>query len=669
MLQRGPVRYGRIWRNLPLQVKAAVYLSAPLPLVALVAAILSLLGIRQLHYLFIPGLALEFLAAAWLIESLLGTLRNLERTIDRMEKGELIPEIPNHSWELNSLGRKVESLAEVLKEQRLAAGTAVEEIASMFEHSPVAYVETDAGGTVLSMNHAAAALLGQPIEALYGTPLSALWGGETETEDPTNADSVDRLYTRPDGTRMQLSIRRERCTGPGTRHSIVDSTQNLLASEKTAQCERDLKRKDEEVAQAVARAADAVEARRRFLSSLSDELRVPLNGIIGFAELMMDAKVGPVSTEQRECLGDMLSSARHLLRLLTDLLDLARVETNAPGGNRREAVNIEAVIQEVRFVMTVLSAQRRNVQIAVEVDSSCREATVDAARLRQVIQYFLSHAVRVSSKGGTITVRATPQGKTALRLAVELCRAARHERQADDTDLHAAGDDDDLLAAKQLVEEQGGRLGVHNTHGRSATLFAILPTAPGVEIPKEPVVHFVEGTPPEEHDEATPRAVSMVVSSIGSSDGIRTLVHQPGNPEYLHKSLESAGVVKDDGRKSVLVVGKTFGTVQDMLTAMSDVGYRPVCLRDVASILPAATREEPAAVMLDLSDSGLEEFESVEQAVRSVGLGMPVIGLLDRELTAADSAQLQHRIPGVLQREGSARQQTMPLNAIRKLTA
>lgn len=60
---------------------------------------------------------------------------------------------------------------------------------------------------------------------------------------------------------------------------------------------------------------------------MSHELRTPLNGIIGFAELMVDGKVGPVSDTHREFLDDILTSARHLLQLINDVLDLAKVES------------------------------------------------------------------------------------------------------------------------------------------------------------------------------------------------------------------------------------------------------------------------------------------------------------------------------------------------------
>jgi signal transduction histidine kinase len=672
MLHGGQVRYGRIWRNLPLQAKAAICLSAPLPIAAVIAALLSLLGVRQVQYLLIPGLALEFLAAAWLVENLLSAIRGLERAVDRMAQGEAIPEIPAHSWEVNGLGRKVESLAGILREQRLVAGAAGDRMARAFDDAPAACVEADSDGVVRRVNRAAAKLLRQGAHELCGKPAPAVWGENAGEGGVTDADSLEKEYHRPDGTRMLLSIQREYQGDGGAvegiRYFLLDSTPRLLAQETMAQCERDLRIKDEEVARAAARAADADQARQRFLSNMSDELRVPLNGIIGFAELMIDAKVGTVSLEQRECLGDILSSARHLLRVLSDLLDLATTESGGLPEVRREIVNIEAVIQEVRFVTTVLAAQRHNVQIAVEVDPAVREAPVDAARFRQVVQNYLSAAVKLSPQGGSITVRAAPQGKIALRLEVEHSRAARHDQARGEVDPWHAADDAGLALAKQLVEEQGGRAGVHSAPGRGARLFAVLPTVPGVELPRD-AVQVAESAAPESCEDAPPRPVAVIVSSIAPVNGVWTFLHPPGDPECLHKSLESAGVSRD-GERAVLVVGRSLATLQSMLVALADLGYRPVCLRDVGSVLPAAAQEEPAAVVLDLSASGLEEFDFVEKAVRSVGLAMPVIGLLDRELTAADSAHLQCRALGVAPpRDGSARIQPTPLAAVRKMTA
>src|SRR5438445_9397256 len=74
------------------------------------------------------------------------------------------------------------------------------------------------------------------------------------------------------------------------------------------------------------RLQEASRLKSEFLANMSHELRTPLNGIIGFAELMHDGKAGPVSAEHKEYLGDILTSAHHLLQLINDVLDLSKVE-------------------------------------------------------------------------------------------------------------------------------------------------------------------------------------------------------------------------------------------------------------------------------------------------------------------------------------------------------
>ena len=89
---------------------------------------------------------------------------------------------------------------------------------------------------------------------------------------------------------------------------------------------------------------------------MSHELRTPLNAIIGFTELMYLGKVGPVSADHKEYLGDILTSSRHLLQLINDILDLAKVESGKMEFHP-EKINFNKVIEEVCDILRTLIAK------------------------------------------------------------------------------------------------------------------------------------------------------------------------------------------------------------------------------------------------------------------------------------------------------------------------
>src|ERR1700690_4657670 len=103
---------------------------------------------------------------------------------------------------------------------------------------------------------------------------------------------------------------------------------------------------------------EANRLKSEFLANMSHELRTPLNAIIGFAELMYKGKVGPVAAEHREYLGDILTSSQHLLQLINDVLDLAKVESGKMDV-RPATVDLGRLVGEVRDILRGLAANKR----------------------------------------------------------------------------------------------------------------------------------------------------------------------------------------------------------------------------------------------------------------------------------------------------------------------
>jgi signal transduction histidine kinase len=243
----------------------------------------------------------------------------------------------------------------------------------------------------------------------------------------------------------------------------------------------ELGNKNEQLARALAAAHSATEAKSRFLAGISHELRTPLNGIIGFSEIMHDGKVGPVSTEHREFLGDILTSARHLLRLINDILDLSKVEAGKMEFHA-ERRSIDGLVQEVRDVVRPL-ADRKNIALTTEVPNGLT-AMLDAARFKQVLYNYLSNAVKFTPPGGRVSLRVTVDGPR-FRLEVEdtgigieqqeMARLFQEFQQLPNSRTADQGTGLGLALTRHIVEAQGGQVAVRSEPGRGSVFSAVLP--------------------------------------------------------------------------------------------------------------------------------------------------------------------------------------------------
>jgi signal transduction histidine kinase/ActR/RegA family two-component response regulator len=141
-----------------------------------------------------------------------------------------------------------------------------------------------------------------------------------------------------------------------------------------------------------------------FLASMSHELRTPLNAVIGFSEVLLERMFGDLNERQEEYLGDILSSGKHLLALLNEILDLSKVEA---GRMELElsVFPIGRVIEQALALVRERAALHR-ITLAVEIDPTLGVVESDERRLKQVLLNLLSNAVKFTPEGGHIAVRA-----------------------------------------------------------------------------------------------------------------------------------------------------------------------------------------------------------------------------------------------------------------------
>jgi signal transduction histidine kinase len=232
------------------------------------------------------------------------------------------------------------------------------------------------------------------------------------------------------------------------------------------------------------RIESASRLKSQFLANMSHELRTPLNTIIGFSDVMHRGLTGAMSDQQREFLGDILASSKHLLQLINDVLDLAKVEAGklefAP-----EPVEIAPLVREVLDTLRGLAASKRlrmNATIHAEVST----VMIDPARVKQILYNYISNAIKFTPEDGAIEISVSRQDLDLFRIdvtdtgggipAADLGKLFVDFQQLDASSAKKhQGTGLGLALTKRLTEAQGGWVDVCSVVGEGSTFSAILP--------------------------------------------------------------------------------------------------------------------------------------------------------------------------------------------------
>jgi signal transduction histidine kinase len=162
------------------------------------------------------------------------------------------------------------------------------------------------------------------------------------------------------------------------------------------------KKQREEVLRAKQRAESASKAKSEFLANMSHELRTPLNHIMGFTELIAGRNVGEINAVQEEYLNDVISSSRHLLSLINDILDLAKVEAGKMA-LERSPVKIRDLLAG-SLIMVKERALKHGIRLSLEADGFPEIIQVDERKIKQVVYNLISNAMKFTPNGGEIRV-------------------------------------------------------------------------------------------------------------------------------------------------------------------------------------------------------------------------------------------------------------------------
>jgi PAS domain S-box-containing protein len=290
-----------------------------------------------------------------------------------------------------------------------------DELKSVLDTATDGVLVLDRAGRVLSANRSAEALFGYEATEIAELSFGDLFAPESRR---SVLDYLDRLANGAgvlDTGREAIGLVRQGGLVP-----LYFTMGRIADGEKFCAVMRDItawKRTEEELINAKQQAEKASTAKSEFLAKISHEIRTPLNAIIGFSEVMMDERFGPVGNERyRQYLKDIHTSGGHLISLLNDLLDLSKIEAG-----KLEltfvSVNLNDLLQQCVAIMQQ-QANRERVIIRTSLPPNLPQIVADARSVRQIALNLLSNSIKFTGAGGQVIVSAALNDEHEIVLRV-----------------------------------------------------------------------------------------------------------------------------------------------------------------------------------------------------------------------------------------------------------
>jgi PAS domain S-box-containing protein len=348
---------------------------------------------------------------------------------------------------------------------------------SLIESNMDAIMTTDPSGIITDVNKQMEALTGCTRDELIGAPFKNYF------TDPERAEaSIKTALNEKKVSNYELTVRAR--DGKETVVSYNAMTfydrdrrlQGVFAAARDVterkRLDQVLQEKNIELESSKLVAEKANQAKSDFLSSMSHELRSPLNAILGFAQLM-ESDSPPATQGQKESISQILQAGWHLLKLINEILDLAKVESRQVPLSE-EPVSLSEVMLECQGMVDI-QAQQRDIKMSFPNFENSYFVRADRTRLKQILINLLSNAIKYNVRHGSLEVKCSVMNPGRIRVSIADTGAGLYPEQLGQLfepfnrlGQETGGEEGTgigLVVAKRLVELMGGTIGVESTVG------------------------------------------------------------------------------------------------------------------------------------------------------------------------------------------------------------
>lgn len=368
---------------------------------------------------------------------------------------------------------------------------------SLIESNIDALMTTDPAGIITDVNNQMEALTARTREELIGVPFKDFF------TDPGRAEAaIEQVLREKKITDYELTVRARdgRVTDvsynattffdrDGELRGVFAAARDVTERKRF---EHALQEANRELKSAKSIAERANLAKSEFLSSMSHELRSPLNAILGFAQLMESASPPP-SGAQTKSIAQILQAGWHLLELINEILDLAVIESGKISLSL-ESVSLTGVLSECKAMMEP-EAQQRGIGIHFPPLDEPTFVTADRTRLKQIVINLLSNAIKYNTPGGRVDVEVTTENEGLARIVVtdtgeglsadELAQLFQPFNRLGQEDGEVSGTGIGLVVTRRLAELMDAAIGVASTVGVGSVFWCELVSAEAPELSAE----------------------------------------------------------------------------------------------------------------------------------------------------------------------------------------